>query len=139
MVTKKIGIHVASKMNEFAAGAMWTAAGVTQTAAQTILRHLHAAFGCRIQVPMPKVKVLGDGYPTPVFDTFYYESKVGKVKEEVNYWVSDICDVLSRNTARVINDDEDKTEQRTYGYTTYTDLDHVCDVIVGADHGQGAV
>ena len=87
---------------------------------------------------MPEVKVLGDGYPTPVFDTFYYKSKVGKVKEEVNYWVSDICDVLSRDIARVINNDADKTEQKTYGCTTYTDLDHVCDVIIGADNGQGA-
>ena len=68
------------------------------------------------------MKDLGDGYPTPVFDTFYYKSKVGKVKEEVNYWVIDICDVLSRDITCVINDDVDKTEPKTYGYTTYTHI-----------------
>ena len=138
-VAREIGVHVSTKMNEFAAGAMWTAAGVTQTAAKTILRHLHAALGCRIQVPMPKVKMLGDGYPTPVFDVFHYKSEAGKVKEEVNYWVSDVCEVLSQDMARVINNNEDKSKQNTYGYSTLTNSTPVCDVIIGADHGQGAV
>ena len=48
-VAKETGVHISSKMNEFAAGAMWTAAGVTQIAAQIILCHFHTAFGCRIQ------------------------------------------------------------------------------------------
>ena len=36
-VARDIGVHISTKMNEFAGGAMWTAAGVTQTAAKTIL------------------------------------------------------------------------------------------------------
>ena len=111
LVAREIGDHISTKMNKFSAGAMWTTAGVTQTAAKTILRYLHAAFGCRIQVPMPKVKMIGDGYSTPVFDVFHYKSEAGKVKEEVNYWVSDVCEVLSRDMARVINNNEDKSKK----------------------------
>ena len=84
---------------------------------------------------MSRVKVLGDRYPTPIFDIFSYKPEPGNAKEEVKYWVSDICDVLSRDVIRVINNDEDINKQRTYRYMTYTNISHVCDVIVGVDHG----
>lgn len=88
---------------------------------------------------MQKIKMLGDGYPTPVFNVFHYESEAGKVKEEVNYWVSDVCEVLSRDIARVININKDKSQKNAYGYSTLTNLTPVCHVIIGADHRQGAV
>ena len=65
---------------------MWTSAGVTQTAAKTIiLRHLNAIFSCQIQVTMHIVKFLVDGYSPPVFGVYHYEAESGKVKDDVNY------------------------------------------------------
>ena len=126
-------------MDEHAAAAMWTAAGVGTSAARTILRHLHSALGCRVQVPMPKVTKIGDDFVQPAFGVYFHEVEDGKKKEEVNYWTRDISDLIASDVARVINSNKDNESKLTYGYSSEVREGKLgCDVVIGSDHGQGA-
>ena len=67
-------------MNEFTVGIMCTANRVTQTA--TIHHHLSSQrhIWLLYQKNMPKVKLLGDEHPIPIFFVFDCKSEAGKSK-----------------------------------------------------------
>ena len=44
---------------------------------------------------------LGSGFVLPRFGTYNYEKEAGKKKEEVNYWVSNLAEVVSTDRAEL--------------------------------------
>ena len=94
---KCVGVNISNQMSKYAAGAMWTAAGIPEASSRIIIRYLTAAFGSAIQVPMSSITNLGSGFVLPRFGTYNYEKEAGKKKEEINYWVSNLSEVVSRD------------------------------------------
>ena len=92
-VAIEVGIPVAQKMTDVEAAAMWVEANISFRAARIILRHLHAKFNFRLQVPLNRLALLSDIAPTitPTFGEFQYKKKgeETKVAETVKYWT--IC------------------------------------------------
>ena len=95
VAAKCVGVNISNSMSTYEAGAMWTAAGIPEASSRIIVRHLKAAFGSAIQVPMSSITNLGSGYVLPRFGTYIYEKVAGKKKEEINYWVSNLSEVVS--------------------------------------------
>ena len=78
VAAKCIGVNISNRMSKYAAGAMWTAAGIPEASSRIIVRHLTAAFGSAIQVPMSSITNLGSNFVLPRFGTYSYEKELGK-------------------------------------------------------------
>ena len=63
-VAIEVGIHVVHKMIEVEAAAMWIVANVSYQAARIILKHLHAKFKFRVQVPLNHLALMSDAIPS---------------------------------------------------------------------------
>lgn len=77
------------------AGAMWPAVGILKASSRIICCYLKAVFGTIIQVHMPSITDLGSGFVLPRIGTYNYKKEGGKKKEEINYWVSNLSQVIS--------------------------------------------
>ena len=116
LAAKIFGVNINSKMSKYVAGAMWTAAGISKVSSRIMCRHLTATFGTTIQVPMKSITGLGSGFVLPRFGTYHYDKEAGKKKEEINYWVSNLSKVVSTDIDRVLNTNENKQLNVTFGY-----------------------
>ena len=89
-VARDVGIHVVNKMTNIEAAAMWVKANISYRSAQIILKHLHAKFKFRVQVPFNQIALLSDVIPAlkPTFHQFNFKknSEETKVGELVKYW-----------------------------------------------------
>ena len=89
-VAKDVGIYVVNKMTKVEAAAMWVKANISYQAACVILRHLHAKFNFRVQVPLNQIVMLSNVIPLlqPCFNEFEFKKKgeETKVGERVKYW-----------------------------------------------------
>ena len=116
VAAKFVGVNISNRMSEYAAGVMWTAAGIPEASSCIIIRHITAAFGSAIQVPISSITNLGSGFVLPRFGTYIYEKEAGKKKEVINYWVSNLSEIVSRDIERVLNKYENKGNHLTFGY-----------------------
>ena len=128
-------------MGAVAASAMWSTANNPLRSCITIVRHLFAAFGVRIQVPMKSITDIGNYHVSTHFGTYEYEKDVGTNKEKVEYRVSDLAEVIAGDIEIVIESEikEDKNILPKYGYgSKIRNCSIGCDVVAGSNHGQGA-
>ena len=138
----ELGLVVCNKMTNIEAAAMWVESNVTITAARTILRHLHAKFGFRLQVPFDQISMLSNVTINvkPNFEEFKYIKKGNdeQIPEIVKYWTISPSTLLELDFARLLKS-ESIYAQTCYGYDSKIFQPHESGVvaIIGSDHGGG--
>lgn len=102
--TKFIGAYVINKLNLYAGAVIQTDVIVTVRATNNIVKHLTYAVG-KAQVPMKEIhEVICDGYIDSHFGVYLYEDEMKSatsVREEINYYVSDLTAINVYNSTCV--------------------------------------
>ena len=139
-VAAEKGLHIINKMSSVDAAAMWINSNVSFNQAHIILRHLHCAFGHRVQVPFDQLRMLGKISLEPNVSEFTYKKEgesEDKVGEQIQYWNFNAIELLELDFVRLI-EAVYSTSDPTFEY------DNDCFetgkgviVSVGADHGAG--
>ena len=137
-VARDVGIHVVNKMTEVEAAAMWVEANISYRAARVILRHLHAKFNFRVQVPLNQIVMLSNVVLSlqPRFNEFEFKKKgeETKVGERVKYWTISPETFIQTNFSRLLTCREEY-HNTTFEYKLPTGTGVNC--LIGADHGAG--
>ena len=104
-VAQDVGIHVINKMTDVEAAAMWVEANILYRAARVILRHLHAKFNFRVQVPFTQISLLSIPSLTPSFGHFEFKKKGEEMKvgEKVKYWTISPEEFIQTDFSRLLS------------------------------------
>ena len=137
-VAKDVGIHVVNKMTNIEAAAMWVEANISYRSARIILKHLHAKFKFRVQVPFNQIQLLSDVLPAlnPTFHKFNFKknNEETKVGELVKYWTISPAQLIETDFSRLLSS-KSKYHNITFKYKLQSS--HGVNCLVRADHGAG--
>ena len=136
-----VGMVIVNKMSDIEAAAMWTEANISYHSARIILRHLHAKFNIRLQVPFSQIMLLSNitDQIKPTFGEFEYRkgNDISKIQEKIQYWTIDPIKFLEHDFARLLSTNIDNESSFGYESNVFEKGKKGVICVIGSDHGAG--